>query len=92
MKQIIMQNIGVEDLVSIIEAVVKPLLIDSDEQKQNSNPEVKLLTRKQTAEMLHVSLMTLYKWNKADVLKSYGVGNRVYYKLEDIEEALKRVA
>lgn len=91
MNNIILQNIDREEFVAIIQAVVANGL-ENVTKVENVTPNLKLLTRKQTAEMLHVSLMTLYKWNKADVLKAYGVGNRVYYKLEDVELALQRVA
>lgn len=46
------------------------------------------LTRQETADYLKVDLSTLYHWSKAGKLASFGIGNRVYYKLSDIEAAL----
>ena len=46
------------------------------------------LTRQETADYLKVDLSTLYHWTKAGKLASYGIGNRVYYKLSDIEAAV----
>lgn len=47
-----------------------------------------LLTREQTASLLQVDLSTLWAWTKQGKLKSFGLGNRVYYKRSQIEESL----
>lgn len=46
------------------------------------------LTRQETAKYLSIDLSTLYHYTKAGKLPSYGIANRVYYKLSDIEAAL----
>lgn len=50
-----------------------------------------LLSRKQTAELLQMTLPTLRKWTKNGALKSTGIpgSSRVYYKRENVELALK---
>jgi len=50
-----------------------------------------LLSRKQTAELLQMTLPTLRKWTKKGVIKSTGIpgSSRVYYKREKVELALK---
>ena len=45
-------------------------------------------TRKEVAEMLNVSYVTLNKWNKANKLKASGIGGRVLYRASDIENAI----
>lgn len=47
-----------------------------------------LLTREQTADLLQVDLSTLWHWTRKGKLKSYGIGNRVYYKRTEIEASL----
>ena len=47
-----------------------------------------LLTRQQVAEMLSINLSTLHYWTKQGKLTSYGIGNRVYYKRSEIEQAI----
>lgn len=54
---------------------------------QPTEPQ-QLLTREQTAHLLHIDLSTLWQWTKRGKLKSYGIGNRVYYKRTEIDEAL----
>ncbi|MCR9066092.1 MAG: helix-turn-helix domain-containing protein [Cytophagales bacterium] len=62
-------------------------------QKSNSEQrsiESKLLTRKQAAELLQINLSTLFHYTRSGKLKAWGIGNRVYYKLDEImNEALK---
>lgn len=50
--------------------------------------EDKLLTRKETAKMLSVSLVTLCDWEKKNIIQSYRIGNLVRYKKSDIIKAL----
>lgn len=47
-----------------------------------------LLTRDQAAQLLDVDLSTLWHWSKSGKLKSYGIGNRIYYKRSEIENSL----
>jgi hypothetical protein len=50
-----------------------------------------LPTRKQTSEILQVSLVTLNEWSKSGVLPTSKVGSRVRYKKSDVLSALKDV-
>lgn len=56
-----------------------------------TNPESKLLTRTQTAEMLGVSIVTLWSWTKKGIVPGYRIGNQIRYKRTEIELALKKV-
>lgn len=46
------------------------------------------ITRKQAGEMLGVSLVTISEWSKKNIIKAYKIGNRVRFKLEEIEAVL----
>lgn len=54
-----------------------------------SDPD--MFSRKQTAKMLCISLPTLHDWTKEGLIRAYRIGNRVLYKKEDINNALKVV-
>lgn len=43
-----------------------------------------LFTRKQAAEFLNVTLVTLHEWTKLGLVKSGRIGRRVYYKKSDL--------
>ena len=46
------------------------------------------LSRAEVSKMLNVSLVTLNKWNKSGKLKAVGIGGRVLYRQEDIDNAI----
>ena len=46
------------------------------------------LSRVEVSKMLNVSLVTLNKWNKNGKLKAVGIGGRVLYRQEDIDNAI----
>jgi excisionase family DNA binding protein len=46
------------------------------------------LTRQEVADWLKVDLSTLWLWVKKGKLISYGIGNRVYFKREEVESAI----
>ena len=48
-------------------------------------------TRKETAEMLNISLPTLNHYTKKRILTGYIVGVRVLYKQSEIESALSKI-
>ena len=47
-----------------------------------------LLTRREVVNMLKISLVTLHDWTNKGVLKAYKVGNRVYYKADEVRASL----
>jgi excisionase family DNA binding protein len=46
------------------------------------------LSRAEVSKMLNVSLVTLNKWNKNGTLKAVGLGGRVLYRQEDIDNKI----
>lgn len=57
-------------------------------QTDNKN---EYLSRADVAKMLQIDLSTLYHWTRKGTLTSYGIGNRVYYKREEVEGAIVRL-
>ena len=47
------------------------------------------LTRNEVKTFFKVDLSTVHNWTKRGKLKSYGIGNRVYYKRSEVEAAIK---
>uniref|UniRef100_UPI00404A49F4 helix-turn-helix domain-containing protein n=1 Tax=Flavobacterium sp. TaxID=239 RepID=UPI00404A49F4 len=54
------------------------------------NNEEKLLTREKTAEMLSISLVTLWDWTKKDIIPAHRIGNLVRYKKEEVLSSLQK--
>lgn len=88
MTQIILQGTTPETLADLISANVKSQLNDLIKELQSKEPE-QLLTREQTAKLLQVNLSTLWHWERKGKIKSFGIGNRRYYKRNEILESLQ---
>lgn len=87
-KEIIqIENISAEDFKDEIIKGVVMALKEINFKFQNSD-EDQILTREEAAKMLSVSLVTLWTWDKNDILQTYRVGNKIRYKKSDILNAL----
>ena len=77
---------------TLFKEVLDSHLQTSNEYQENAlkTPinEVKFYSRKDTAEILGITLATLHKYTKQGIVKSHRIGRRVLYKLADIENAL----
>lgn len=49
-----------------------------------------ILTRREAADLLSVSLTTLKAWSDQKLIKSYKLGGRVYFKEKELLSALKQ--
>jgi len=71
------------DLKTIIAETIRE---NTPENETTQEPE--LLTRKETANKFHISLVTLHRLTKEGTLKSYNIGGRVLYKTAETKQAL----
>jgi len=76
-----------EELKNEILTGIKEQLEELKKEYKPKEPS-KYLTRNEVAQMLSVDLSTLWNWSKKGKLTPYGIGNRVYYKREDIDKAI----
>lgn len=87
MSQLYLQGLDVSDLRLLISDVLKehtkmvPVL-----SPQNSFTE--FLTRQEVAKRLKISLPTLHDYSKRGIIPVFRIGNKVRYKLSDIENSL----
>lgn len=85
MKQIFLQGISLQELV---DALYPLMQLKQVEQPQ---PQKDLLTRKEVCALLSINFSTLWKHTKSGKLKSFGIGNRVFYSREQVLEAVKPI-
>jgi hypothetical protein len=77
------------ELANLIANAVRQELKTLNRQvEQPSIPVKELMTRKETAELFDVSLVTIHEWCKSGILKPYKVGNRSYFKRVELMECL----
>lgn len=88
MKQVQLIQVTPEQLQKAIIQGVEEQLNELKDSFQPKEP-TEYLTRNQVRDLLQVDICTVHNWTKKGKLKSYGIGNRVYYKRVEIEEAIK---
>ena len=93
MSTLYMQGYSVQELETLIEQIIKRCLNEAENKKDHktSLKESIYLTRKQTALMLGISLVTLHKWSLDGLIPSYRISSRIRYKKAEIEAALSQV-
>ena len=58
---------------------------------QPQEPVKQILTRKETAAFLNLSLPTLHDYTKQGIIRAYRLGYKVRYKREDVLQALNAI-
>lgn len=84
--QIFLNGITIEQLAEAL----KPLL---ELQKPTATTELEneFITREQACEVLSINKTSLWKHTKSGRLKSYGIGNRVLYRKDEVLQAVKPI-
>ena len=60
------------------------------DSSRNYEPE-ELLTRQETADYFKCDLSTIHHWTKKGKIIKHCIGNRAYYKMSELEEAMKQI-
>ena len=66
---------------------IAPLIQSANKPKQ----ETELLTRKEAAKFLGVSLPTILDWTKTGKIIGYRIASRIRYKRNEIENSLSQI-
>jgi excisionase family DNA binding protein len=78
------------DLITELKNVLIPeLKAQLSAQFQPKEP-TEYLTRSEVCKLLKIDLSTLHRWRKENVIPSYGVGNRVYFKRSEVEQIINK--
>ena len=98
MPNLYLEGISISEMEALIRKVVeevwnnkvelegrKPTLHKWNEKKLL---EKELLTRKETAALLNISLVTLHKWTNQGRLTAYRIETSVRYKADEVNNAL----
>ncbi len=88
MKNICLECITLDEL---IEALKAALIMTTISETSDTSSKSNLLSRKETAGILKITLATLNAWTKQGKIISYRKGTRVYYKEDEIIASLEKV-
>jgi hypothetical protein len=74
-------------------AIIEGVKLQLEEFKKHFTPKEpnKYLTRQDVADMLQIDLSSLWNWTKKGTLTSYQISGRVYYKLDEVENAIVKL-
>lgn len=87
-----MYNFNLSLLIDqLASAIAEKLQYYFPTQIKENHKEECYRTRKETSEMLNISLPTLNNYTKNRILTGYRVGARVLYKQSEIEAALSKM-
>jgi len=75
-----------EDFKNVIENELKEF-----KAELKPHQRTQLLNRKQTAEYFSVSVVTIDSWERKKIIFGNRIGNRKYYKLHELEDALTKI-
>lgn len=86
-KSILLHCITPNELKQIIKEVIKEELLEVNNQIKEKESEI-LMTRQETCKFLKIDSSTLWNWTNKGKIDCYGIGNRRYYKKEDLFKCL----
>lgn len=92
-KQILqIENVNADQFKSELVLALNVVLQKFANSLQNPDKDI-LLTRQQTAELLGVSLVSLWDYTRKDMIQAFRIGtsSKVRYKKSDVLEALQKM-
>jgi excisionase family DNA binding protein len=84
MNQIYLNGITLQQLAEALAPLLQTPPVEEPKQ-----PENELLTRDEVCKLLSINKTTLWKHTRSNKLKSYGIGNRVFYNKAEVLGAVK---
>ena len=88
-EKFIVTNYDQNEFVSLIREAFKEELKECLNQQEREIEYNKLLTRREVAELLRISLVTVSKYQKSGELQYSRLGRHIYFKKGDIMKALE---
>lgn len=91
MENLLLSSIPLEQLKTVISDTVRLELSKQLGSTKGTKEDTELLTRKEAARFLGVSLPTLLDFTKSGKVTGYRIGTRVRYKRAELEQSLKQI-
>lgn len=82
-------EISPDELANLISEAVSSKIAKLKSEITSNKDEGQLLTREETCEFLKINSTTLWDWTNKGKVTAYGIGNRRYYKKDEILSALQ---
>ena len=85
---ILLESLTVEQLQQLIGTSVKNGIQELQKELQTKDNSEELMTREETCQFLKIDSSTLWAWTNKGKVKCYGIGNRRYYKKNELLQCL----
>lgn len=85
MENLILQQVNKQQLIAEILDGVKDLL---EKNRQKTLNEKKNWTAQETADYCKVTKVTIHDWTKKGILTKHKIGNRIFYKSNEVKAAI----
>ena len=81
-----LHNVEPQQIINPINDLKKQI----EDLKKHLQPKrpTEFLTRSEVADLLKINLSTVHNWTKNKTLVAYSIGARIYYKREEVENAI----
>jgi excisionase family DNA binding protein len=87
MDKLILSPIELEAFMEAFRVIVR----DELQHQHQTEKSDELLTAKEAAALLKISLVTLWQWEKAGRVKKHKIGSRVYFKHSEIMASIENL-
>lgn len=89
MEQVVLSPISIGELRAVISETVSSEVKKILSLAKPETPEY--YTRKETAKLLGISLVTLNEWQRTGIVPAYRINTRVRFKREDVLNSLSKI-
>lgn len=89
MENFLMSSIPLNELITVISETVK---IEFERQNglSTTQPDNEYITRKETAQILGISLPTLNEYTKRGLVPSFRIGSQIRYKKDEVLKSVNQ--
>lgn len=90
MHNVVLSPIDTETLINQIAKKTAELIESrrSEKPERSTTEQMDLLSPKETAKLLKISITTLWRWEKAGKVRIFGIGGKRYYKYSELIQVL----
>ncbi|MCK4665012.1 MAG: helix-turn-helix domain-containing protein [Bacteroidales bacterium] len=89
MEKTILISLSLEEFKELVKESVMEIYIEQEKERAKKCQDDKMLTRKEVANFLRISLPTLHQYQKDGRLKYYRIGRRVLFKKSEILDSIE---
>jgi hypothetical protein len=89
MENLILSSIPLNELRTVISETVKEEF-EKRHSHQTPQLETEYISRKETARLLGISLVTLNDWSKRSLIPSYCIASRIRYRKEEVLKSINQ--